>query len=201
MKNIQQSSLSSKIARLKSHKGYTLLFAVLVSALVLAVGISLLNTTRKELTLTSGARESDYAFYAADAGYECALYYDYQGATGNGATFFSTTTFIVNGSIMPLACGTATNSSQVSSAVTMASSAFGMGTQYDFTFSVPIEGNACAYVDVNKVYNSSCISTTTVYSFGYNMGSEGTMPNFDCLGKNNNTEKVDRELVTTYSWQ
>jgi hypothetical protein len=190
----------SKIARLKSHKkGYTLLFAVLVSALVLAVGISLLDTTRKELTLTSGARESDYAFYAADAGYECALYYDYQGASGSGATFFSTTTFIANGLTLPLSCGTNAGSSQVSSAVTMVSSAFMMGTQYDFTFSMPIEGNACAYVDVNKIYNSSGVSTTTVSSFGYNMGSEGTSPNFDCLGKNNNTEKVDRELVTTYS--
>ena len=185
-----------KIFSKSKNNGYTLLFAVLVSALVLAIGVSILNTSRKELTLTAGARESEYAFYAADGGYECALYYDYKGATGSGSTFFATSTFVGGSTVV---CGSDVSGHPVASTVALVSSPLGSNTQYDFTFSTPIYGNACAYIDVNKVYNSSGISTTTVYSFGYNMGWEGTSPNGDCNGKDNDTEKVDRELVTTYS--
>src|ERR1700679_626641 len=60
----------------KSHRGYALLFAVLVSAVVLGVGVSILNIARKEILLTAGAANSQYAFYAADSGYECAVYQD-----------------------------------------------------------------------------------------------------------------------------
>ncbi len=63
-------------SQIKYDKGYTLLFAVLVSSLVLAVGISILTISKKEFLLASAARESVYAFYAADGGLECALYAD-----------------------------------------------------------------------------------------------------------------------------
>lgn len=63
-----------------TNKGYTLLFAILVSSLVLAIGISILNINKKELLLTAGARDSSAAFYAADGGLECALYADNNGA-------------------------------------------------------------------------------------------------------------------------
>jgi hypothetical protein len=175
------------------NKGYTLLFAVLVSALVLAIGVSILNTSRQELILTAGARNSEYAFYAADTGYECALYNDYNGP--GGGTLFSTTTPPAS-----LSCGTDSKGTPVSSPVSYTyTSNSGLPTYYDFTFSIPISGNACAFVDVNKVYNSSGFSTTTVSSTGYNIGWEGNGIN-DCFGKSNNTEKVDRGLVTTYSW-
>lgn len=180
-------------------KGYALLFAVLVSALVLAIGVSILNISRKELILTSGGRNSEYAFYAADSGYECAIYYDYQGASGNGSTFFSTTTF-ASGAPQSLACGTSNSGRVVDSTVTMNTTGSGANTQYDFIFNFPLYGNSCTSVDVNKIYNNSTgVSTTTVSSLGYNIGWEGTSPNGDCGGQNNNAEKVDRELVTTYS--
>lgn len=59
-----------------SERGFTLLVAVIVSSLVLAIGLSILNITLKEFILSSIARESEYAFYAADAGMECALFWD-----------------------------------------------------------------------------------------------------------------------------
>jgi uncharacterized protein (UPF0333 family) len=58
----------------KNRNGYTLLFAVIVSAVVLSVGISILNISKKEFLLASAARESVSAFYAADSGLECAIY-------------------------------------------------------------------------------------------------------------------------------
>jgi hypothetical protein len=60
------------------NKGYTLLFAVIVSSLVLSVGISILNISKKEFLLSSSARESTIAFYAADSGLECAIYHDFK---------------------------------------------------------------------------------------------------------------------------
>lgn len=57
-------------------KGYTLLFAVLLSSLVLSISVSILTISRKELILSASARESQMSFFAADAGIECALYYN-----------------------------------------------------------------------------------------------------------------------------
>jgi len=59
-------------------RGFTLLISVLVSSILLALGLAIFNIASKELTLSSSSRESQFAFYAADSGIECALYWDYQ---------------------------------------------------------------------------------------------------------------------------
>ena len=56
--------------------GFTLVLAVLVIGVILAIGLSILNVTLKELILSGYARESAVALSAADAGMECALYWD-----------------------------------------------------------------------------------------------------------------------------
>lgn len=60
-------------------KGFALLFAVLVSVMVLAVGASIINISLKQVILSSAGRESQFAFYAANTGMECALYWDLNG--------------------------------------------------------------------------------------------------------------------------
>ena len=57
-------------------RGYALMLSIVVSSVVLAIGLSLLNIVRKELILSSIGRESQFAFYAADSGIECAFYWD-----------------------------------------------------------------------------------------------------------------------------
>jgi len=59
--------------KINSQKGYTLLFAVIVSVLVLSIAAFILSVSRKEAILASSARDSIYAFYAADSGLECAV--------------------------------------------------------------------------------------------------------------------------------
>lgn len=59
-------------------RGFTLLYAVLISSILLAIGIAIFEITVRELRLSSIVRESQYAFYAADSGIECALYWDIQ---------------------------------------------------------------------------------------------------------------------------
>lgn len=60
------------------HRGFTLLTAVVLSSVILTVALALLDVTYKQVLLTSTARQSQYAFYAADSVLECVLYYDQQ---------------------------------------------------------------------------------------------------------------------------
>ncbi len=59
-----------------TNRGFVLLLAVLVSGILLALGVALYNIASKELILSSSGRDSQFAFYAADSGIECALYWD-----------------------------------------------------------------------------------------------------------------------------
>lgn len=60
----------------KNEGGFTLLLAALVSSIVLALGASIFEIASREVTLSSIGRDSQFAFYAADQGAECALYWD-----------------------------------------------------------------------------------------------------------------------------
>ncbi len=59
-------------------RGFTLLIAVVLTSVLLSVGTALLDVAIKQITLSSTARQSQYAFYAADSAMECALYWDQQ---------------------------------------------------------------------------------------------------------------------------
>lgn len=59
-------------------RGVTLLIAVILAAVALAIGLALLDIAYKQVILASSARQSQSAFYAADSMMECVLYYDQQ---------------------------------------------------------------------------------------------------------------------------
>ena len=61
---------------MKNQRGFTLLLSALIASIVLALGTSIFQLAHKELTLSSIGRDSQFAFYAADTGAECALYWD-----------------------------------------------------------------------------------------------------------------------------
>ena len=63
----------------KSEKeGFVILVAVLVATVVVALGAFIAAIAVKELELSSSGRESQDAFYAADAALECALLHDFR---------------------------------------------------------------------------------------------------------------------------
>lgn len=62
--------------------GITLLITLLLMGVLLGIGATLLNITLKQLQLSSIALESEIAFQAANAGVECALYYDFVSTAG-----------------------------------------------------------------------------------------------------------------------
>jgi len=53
-----------------------MLFAVLASALLVAIGLSIFSISLKEEQIASSERDSQIAYYAADSAEECALYWD-----------------------------------------------------------------------------------------------------------------------------
>ncbi len=153
--------------------GYTLLFAVLVSSIVLGVALSILSISRHELLLSSTARESQYAFYAADSGLECASYNDLVGNAFNG------------GSSPTVTCKGVANVALVSSTPVNSDE-----TIYIYSFKLPIDNmdtgvsQMCADVTVVKditetksldAATGNLITTgtkvaTTIDSDGYNIG-------------------------------
>lgn len=59
-------------------RGFTLLLATLLASLLSAIALAIFNIAQKEVVLSSIGRDSQFAFYAADAGAECALYWDFK---------------------------------------------------------------------------------------------------------------------------
>lgn len=158
------------------NRGYTLLFAVLVASLVLAIGISILNISKKEFLLSSSARDSSVALYAADGGTECAAYGDQK------HDVFSTSTD--NRGL--LKCGDAMGSISVDDMNAPAPI---------FTFSVKFGdvGASCANVSVKKEYIAGSL-VTTIDSRGYNLG--WLDPNGPCSVQS--PKKVERGLRLSY---
>lgn len=72
------------------NKGFTLFISIIVTGTLLLIATGIVNVALKEAFITRAARESQYAFYAADTGIECALYWDVKNPTGVSA--FATTT-------------------------------------------------------------------------------------------------------------
>ncbi len=68
------------------NQGYALLFTIIVISIVSLMVYGIINSTYKQLILSSLATDSQTAFYKADTGAECALYidliYDKGGNTG-----------------------------------------------------------------------------------------------------------------------
>ena len=57
-------------------RGFTLLFAALATSLLMSIGLVILKIAIKNAMLSGIAEQSQLAIYAADTGFECALYWD-----------------------------------------------------------------------------------------------------------------------------
>ncbi len=61
----------------KKDEGFALLISVIFMAVMLSLSLSIGSLAYKQTILAGSATQSQYAFYAADAGLECLLYADY----------------------------------------------------------------------------------------------------------------------------
>jgi len=60
----------------KNKKGFVLLFAVVLSSVILALALGLAKIALKEVAFETSAKNTNDAFFAADTAAECALFYD-----------------------------------------------------------------------------------------------------------------------------
>lgn len=61
---------------IQKNRGFAMLFTVLVVSLMLSLAIGISNVTYKQTILSNLAKDSQIAFYMADGGVECGMYYD-----------------------------------------------------------------------------------------------------------------------------
>jgi len=72
------------------NRGFTLFIAIIMMGVLLLIAAGIINLAVRQIFISTSARESKYAFYAADTGIECVLYWDVQNPSGISA--FSTST-------------------------------------------------------------------------------------------------------------
>ena len=126
-----------------------MLFSVLISSLLVVVGLSIFNITLKEMTISTAGRESQVAFFAANSGLECALYWDVH------ENAFSKP--ILNTSDIPCGINISISTHNISNTV--------------FSFNITTDVDSpCVEVSVEKKTDSAVppVETTTIRSQGKN---------------------------------
>ena len=164
---------------MKLNKGITLFIAVVVAGVLLSVAMGIIEIAYREAVIAGSARESQYAFYAADSGAECALYWDIVGQ--GGQSIFATTS--PSGQVVcnraPTGPTRLANQWPINQPLTTHSFAIHF-------FPDPY----CAYVTVTKNPNGS----TQIESLGFNIGPSTNVNNCDATAP----RRVQRAIRLTY---
>ncbi|MDQ5912570.1 MAG: hypothetical protein QG568_785 [Patescibacteria group bacterium] len=165
----------NRILKNKKAKGFTLFLALIVSSLVLAIGVSMGTIILKQLIFSNSGRESQLAFYAADSGAECAVYWHRKDINGALAeSVFSTS----SPAFSEIFCGTGKSGfpAQVGS-FEKNSTLSGATTTFYVNFSnttIDPEDKACAKVTVSYWYDDvSQSDRARIDSRGYNVDMDG----------------------------
>jgi Tfp pilus assembly protein PilX len=128
-------------------RGFTLLIAVIISSVSLALALAMIDISYKQVTLALTAKQSQYAFANADSALECALYWDQKQDAFN----------FNDPATSGIACATGDVENYAPN-----------GTNGDFrmiTYDVPCEGSGVsASVTVLKAADAE----TYIYANGYN---------------------------------
>lgn len=74
----------------QTQKGFTLFIAIILIGTLLLIATGVVSLAVRQSLISASGRESQHAFYAADTGMECALYWDVKNS--NGSSAFSTST-------------------------------------------------------------------------------------------------------------
>ncbi len=150
-------------------KGFTLFIAIVITATLLLVSTGVISIAVKEAFLTTANRHSQEAFYAADTGIECVLYWDLKNPSGISA-FATSTTANISCNNQSFTVGGATGESR-----------------FTLTFSPAKYCTELLVIRRRAQPNlTPPIKSTTIESFGYN----------DC--DLNNPRRVQRALRVTY---
>ncbi len=163
-----------KVWNMKGKRGFTVLFAVLISSILLSIGIAILDLTLKQFTLSSVSKDSQIAFYAADTGQECAMYWDHvndqTGATSTSSFATSSASSVSN----PPSTMTCEGSLIDTTTAGVGSYLVADSNDATTTFWIHYSGGTsvltspCASVVISKVSNADGSIATVIQTKGYN---------------------------------
>lgn len=161
-------------------RGFTLLFAVLVSTLVVAIGATVITIALRQTILSGTSRESQYAFYAANTILECAFYWDIIGVPSQDAPVFPVVGEAGTADEEDVTCAGGSiatgNGFDDDTETDFANSGWTQGNDGVTTFRIEIRDQQedfshlyCAEATVTKVVDSGTgVITTTIEAKGYN---------------------------------
>lgn len=139
------------------HSGYALLTSIILTATLALIAYAVANITLRQLAITTTNVESHNAFYAADSGLECAMYWDVKNPNNTSYSAFDP-----NIPQVSVTCG---GSTVLPTRTTS-------GSDVISSFQVPV-GSSCAFISIIK----STGNATTIESRGYNTCGSG--PRFE----------------------
>ncbi len=142
----------------KQKKGYALYTAMMLTSLLFLVAYSTLNIVIRQLELSSISSDSNIAFYNADSGVECAMYWDLK--NGSLSAFATSTAGTISCNSQSISTGSQTvlTNPNTSSRIGGGGSSNPVSIfQINFT-------RGCVVVSVTKNTNN----TTLIESRGYN---------------------------------
>ncbi len=142
--------------------------AMITTSLLLVVSFMVVNIAFKQLIISNTNEESQYAFYAADSGAECAVYWDLHDPL---ISKFATTTA---GTISCSGVSVSTGNQTVPTIPTQPSVIGGAAVSI-FKVDYP---KGCAIVRVTKSYSGSTLRTV-IDSRGYNTCSATALRRFE----------------------
>lgn len=144
-----------KIENNKNKKGFVILMVILLLSVILVVGLGVFDIIVREILISNIGRESQKAFYAADAGAECVQYWEKQGGK------------FIPGSAYLIDCNGNSIVGQMSGDLASPENS----NNYNIPIKVNFTNGACA--SVTLLINSSDPSIDTVItSRGYNVGCD-----------------------------
>lgn len=157
-------------------RGLTLLIAIVTTSVLLLISFVVVNVSLKQILLASSSQQSQYAFFNADSGLECAIYWDLKFSY----SYFATSTPNI------ISCNgqTISTGSQTVPTIPPQSSLIGGGGagNPDSIFSITLP-KGCAIVIVKKNSNGN----TTIDSKGYNNCSSSAQ------------RRLERGITITYA--
>jgi hypothetical protein len=157
----------------KKNKGFVILFAVTISAMLLAISLGVSNVALKQFNFSTSSVNANNSFFAADTGAECALSYDKYIAPR--FTYPDTGT--------PMTCAGSTFTPTFA----------GDASNWSYSFTIPNLGSndqSCSKVVVLKSLSGG-VTNTDITSKGYNIG--------DSACASTNLNRTEREVIVSYA--
>ncbi len=140
----------------QSERGFTLFIAIITTSILLMVSFVVANIVLKQINSIYIAQQSQYAFYAAESGVECAMYWDLKNTTGVSA--FDPTIPVSPATRSVIYCNG------------IDQTVGGLGTDYaTSTFTIDPLSSGCVEVSVGKYQ-----TLTVIESRGYNTCVSGS---------------------------